>query len=59
MDWNVAVVLAIFMVTYGLIAFRRVGKFEPPVWTAMLVGAALMILSGSISVEAALCFSES
>ena len=37
-----------------LIIFRRVGKHEIPIWAAMCIGAALVLLSGTISPQAAL-----
>ena len=37
-----------------LIVFRRVGRLEVPIWAAMCIGAALVLLAGSISPQAAL-----
>lgn len=45
--------LLIFIFTYALIIFRRFRGVEVPVWTAMLIGAALMVVSRVISIDAA------
>jgi Na+/H+ antiporter NhaD/arsenite permease-like protein len=43
--------LAIFVVTYGALAFRNVRGWKIPIWLILLVGAAGMVVSGSISVD--------
>lgn len=42
--------LAIFVATYGVLAFRNVKGWRFPIWLILLIGAAAMVLSGSISV---------
>lgn len=44
------VALAIFAVTYGALAFRNVKAWKFPIWLILLIGAAAMVVSGSISV---------
>lgn len=43
------VVLAIFVLTYALLIFRTIGNRKIPIWASMVVGAALMIGTLSIS----------
>ena len=42
--------LVIFIVTYGVLAFRHVKGWKIPIWLILLVGAAAMVASGSITV---------
>ncbi|MGI0080803.1 MAG: SLC13 family permease [Nitrososphaerales archaeon] len=42
-------VIAIFVLTYLLLIFRRIRGREIPVWVSMIVGAVLMLLTLSIS----------
>ncbi|MHB8567722.1 MAG: ArsB/NhaD family transporter [Nitrososphaerales archaeon] len=42
-------VLAIFIVTYGLLIFRKIRGRNIPVWVSMIVGAILMLVTLSIS----------
>ncbi len=42
--------LAVFVATYGVLAFRNVKGWKFPIWLILLVGAAAMVASGSISV---------
>ena len=42
--------LIIFIVTYGALAFRNVKGWKIPIWLILLVGAAAMVASGSITV---------
>ena len=42
--------LVIFLVTYGVLAFRNVKGWRIPIWLILLVGATAMVVSGSISV---------
>lgn len=44
-----AVVLGIFVLTYGLLIFRRIGSRQFPIWVSMVVGAVLMVGTLSIS----------
>ncbi len=44
------IAIVIFAVVYFLIIYRR-GQFKIPIWTSMLIGAALMIAFQIISVE--------
>ncbi len=46
------IAIAIFAVVYFLIMFGR-GKFKIPIWTSMLIGAALMVGFQIISIESA------
>ncbi len=46
------IAIAIFAVVYFLIIFGR-GKFKIPIWTSMLIGAALMVGFQIISIESA------
>jgi Na+/H+ antiporter NhaD/arsenite permease-like protein len=43
------VVLGIFVLTYGLLIFRKAGGRQIPIWVSMVVGASLMIATLSIS----------
>ena len=43
------VVLAIFVLTYGLLIFRKIGDRQIPIWVSMVVGAFLMVATLSIS----------
>jgi len=47
------IVLAIFLVTYGLLIFRRIGARTLPVWASMVIGAALMVATLSITPQQA------
>ena len=49
-DARYFVALAIFVVTYGILAFRNVKGWKIPIWLILLIGAAAMVASGSISV---------
>jgi len=49
-DPKALVALAIFVATYGVLAFRNVKGWKFPIWLILLIGAAAMVLSGSISV---------
>lgn len=42
-------VLGIFVLTYALLIFRKIGTREFPIWVSMVVGAILMVASLSIS----------
>lgn len=44
------VALAIFAVTYGVLAFRNVKGWKFPIWLILLIGGAAMVVSGSIRV---------
>jgi Na+/H+ antiporter NhaD/arsenite permease-like protein len=46
---TIAVVLAIFVLTYALMVFRRIGTRQIPIWVSMVAGAVLMIATLSIS----------
>ena len=46
-------VLGIFLLTYALLIFRKIGKRTIPIWASMLIGAALMLVTVSISPEEA------
>ena len=48
------IVLAVFVLTYGLLLFRKIGGRVIPVWVSMVVGAVLMVATLSISPLAAL-----
>ena len=50
---NGLIALFIFAVVLALIVFRRFMGVEFPIWTSMMVGAALMIAAGVISVAEA------
>ena len=43
------VVLAIFLITYAILFFRKIGGRTLPIWASMVVGAFLMVVTGSIS----------
>ena len=43
--------LIIFAFVLALIIIRRIGDLEFPIWSAMMIGSALMILSGVIDVS--------
>lgn len=43
--------LIIFAFVLALIIIRRIGNLEFPIWSAMMIGSALMILSGVIDVS--------
>ncbi|GBC73161.1 putative transporter [archaeon HR04] len=43
--------LLTFLLVYGLIAVRRVGRFSIPVWIPMLIGALAMLATQTISIE--------
>ena len=43
------VVLAIFVLTYFLLIFRKIGSRSLPIWSSMVTGAILMVASFSIS----------
>ncbi|MEO9364669.1 MULTISPECIES: SLC13 family permease [Candidatus Nitrosocaldus] len=45
--------LLTFLLVYGLIAVRRVGRFSIPVWIPMLIGALVMLATQTISIEQA------
>lgn len=45
----ILVVLGIFIITYALLIFRKLGKRKIPIWASMIVGAVLMIGTLSIS----------
>jgi Na+/H+ antiporter NhaD/arsenite permease-like protein len=45
----VAVVLAIFILTYGLLIFRKFRTRQIPIWVSMVVGAFLMVATLSIT----------
>ncbi len=49
-DTKSLVTLIIFIVTYGVLAFRNVKGWKIPIWLILLVGAAAMVASGSITV---------
>ena len=49
-DTKSLVALAIFTATYGVLAFRNVKGWKFPIWLILLIGAAAMVASGSISV---------
>jgi Na+/H+ antiporter NhaD/arsenite permease-like protein len=42
--------LVIFVITYGILAFRNVKGWRIPIWLILLAGAAAMVVSGCISV---------
>ncbi|MGA2462345.1 MAG: SLC13 family permease [Candidatus Bathyarchaeia archaeon] len=44
------VALGIFAATYAVLAFRNVKGWKFPIWLILLIGAAAMVVSGSISV---------
>lgn len=44
-----AVVLAIFILTYGLLIFRKIRGRRIPIWVSMVVGAILMVATLSIT----------
>jgi Na+/H+ antiporter NhaD/arsenite permease-like protein len=46
---NLAVVLAIFVLTYALLIFRKIRGRQIPIWVSMVVGAFLMVATFSIS----------
>jgi Na+/H+ antiporter NhaD/arsenite permease-like protein len=46
-------VLAVFLVVFGLIVFRRVGRFKVEIWMAMLLGAIAFLLLGVVSLDEA------
>lgn len=50
---NSYVALAIFALVLALIILRKVHGREFPIWTAMMVGAALMVATGVLGVSAA------
>jgi len=50
---NSYVALAIFALVLALIIVRRIGGRDFPIWTAMMVGASLMVLTGILGVSAA------
>ncbi|MEM0364205.1 MAG: SLC13 family permease [Candidatus Nitrosocaldus sp.] len=43
--------LLTFLLVYGLIAARRIGRFSIPVWIPMLIGALAMLVMQTISIE--------
>jgi Na+/H+ antiporter NhaD/arsenite permease-like protein len=45
--------LIIFIITYGVLAFRHVKGWKTPIWLILLVGAVAMVSSGSITVNEA------
>ena len=45
----VEIVLAIFVLTYFLLIYRKIGKWHLPIWVSMVVGAILMVATLSIS----------
>ncbi|MHB2036752.1 MAG: ArsB/NhaD family transporter [Nitrososphaerales archaeon] len=45
----ILVVLGIFIITYALLIFRKLGKRKIPIWVSMTVGALLMVGTLSIS----------
>ena len=47
------IILAIFVLTYGLLIFRRIGGRSLPIWASMVVGAILMVATLSITPQAA------
>ena len=49
-DARFLLALAIFVVTYGVLAFRNVKGWKIPIWLILLIGATAMVGSGSISV---------
>jgi Na+/H+ antiporter NhaD/arsenite permease-like protein len=49
-DAKLLVTLAIFIATYSVLAFRNVKGWRFPIWLILLIGAAAMVASGSISV---------
>ncbi len=49
---NAYIVIFVFAIVYVLIIFGR-GKFRIPIWTSMLIGAALMVGFQIISIESA------
>lgn len=46
---NLEVVLAIFVLTYALLIFRKIRGRQIPIWVSMVVGAFLMVATFSIS----------
>ena len=50
-DLKPLVTLIIFIVTYGVLAFRNVKGWKIPIWLILLAGAAGMVVSGSITVS--------
>ncbi len=48
---NNIVALLIFLLVLALVILRRIRGLEFPIWSAMMIGAALMILTGVISVS--------
>ncbi|MDH2899918.1 MAG: SLC13 family permease [archaeon] len=46
---NLAVVLAIFVLTYALLIFRKIRGRQIPIWVSMVAGAFLMVATLSIS----------
>jgi Na+/H+ antiporter NhaD/arsenite permease-like protein len=46
---TIAIVLTVFVLTYVLLIFRKIGTRQIPIWVSMVVGAFLMIATLSIS----------
>ncbi|AGI47766.1 Na+/H+ antiporter NhaD-related arsenite permease [Thermoplasmatales archaeon BRNA1] len=51
MEWTYIAALAIFIVTYGLIAIRKIGKYRIKSYMASLAGAAIMLLLGILPLD--------
>ena len=47
------IALVIFILTYGVLAFRNVRGWKVPIWLILLVGATAMVASGCITVAEA------
>jgi Na+/H+ antiporter NhaD/arsenite permease-like protein len=43
------VVLAVFVLTYGLLIFRRIGSMQIPIWFPMVLGGFLMVATLSVT----------